>query len=103
MALDNSSLQTLIQEAADDSKTTLVIHFDNSVKYVVNYNAEKVEGRPVYTDLEFKTVDGVDYVELKRVDQNSNLPYIQRFLTECVQGITIIPRGGRIDPNIVHW
>ena len=103
MAMTNSLLQSLIQEAIDDEKVTAVIHMNNNKVIVLNYNVDKVPNRPKASDVTFKSEGDSDVFELTRIDANTNLPYKQTFLTEYAESVTIVPKGGKIDPQIIHW
>ena len=104
MAMTNAALQSLISDAVNDETITAVIHLNNNKAIVLNYNIDKNPYRPKASDLVFKSVGGLDAMELSRKDANTNIEYTTTFLTEYVESVLIVPKnGGKIDPQILRW
>lgn len=106
--MTNNALKAMIgNDILSDTtnKPVVILHLDNGIKYIFNYNVNNSKGstRPKLSDLKFTSYGGEDAIEFERIDDNTNNTYTLKFLTDFVQGVTIIPNGSNIDPNIVRW
>lgn len=106
--MNNEALQAFIAEYGDR-----IFHISLDDGHKIFFGAPHSDGNVIYaTKLQFKTIGGVDYFGISRIDNtwgNNKVPYTTWAVTSYIQFISVVdpdPETGEITeylPDLNKW